>query len=137
MNRLGWIVLGAVGGVASAQALRRHLPERVLPAAASALVGAAAVYPVARRRTAGSRPEVVSELSSVAAGTAVAAFGMWRGGSTGRAIVAAGWLGHAGYDLVHHRGAGSRLPGWYPAVCAGFDVGMAAVLAADPELTDG
>jgi hypothetical protein len=39
------------------------------------------------------------------------------------------------FDLFHPRGDGSRLPDWYSAACAGYDIGMAAALASDPELT--
>lgn len=49
-----------------------------------------------------------------------------------RQVAAWGWLAHAAFDLVHEPGDGSLLPDWYPAVCAGFDVGVAWDLLAHP-----
>ena len=43
-------------------------------------------------------------------------------------LTAGGWLAHAVFDYGHDRGVSSRLPQWYPALCAGFDVGVAALL---------
>jgi hypothetical protein len=45
-----------------------------------------------------------------------------------RRAAAAGWLAHAGFDLLHDRGSGSLLPDWYPAACAGYDAAYAAAV---------
>jgi len=50
MNRLSWIVLGAVAGVTSCQLLGRHLPERVVPLALSFHAGWPEVGVVERRK---------------------------------------------------------------------------------------
>ncbi|MFC5727555.1 MULTISPECIES: hypothetical protein [Nocardioides] len=47
-----------------------------------------------------------------------------RSGRAGQ-VAASGWLAHAVFDLTHEPGSGSLFPAWYPAVCAGFDVGVA------------
>jgi hypothetical protein len=45
--------------------------------------------------------------------------------------LAAGWLAHAGWDTGLHLVAGTPafVPGWYPAVCMGFDGLVAATIA--------
>jgi len=37
-------------------------------------------------------------------------------------VLAAGWASHALFDAAHDHDQGSRLPRWYPAFCAGFDL---------------
>lgn len=39
-------------------------------------------------------------------------------------LLAAGWLGHAAWDLLAH-----PAPWWYPALCIGFDVLVAGFIA--------
>jgi hypothetical protein len=54
-------------------------------------------------------------------------------------LTAAAWVGHAVFDRVHERGEASLLPDWYPALCAGYDLGMAAMLgraALDGQMSD-
>jgi hypothetical protein len=54
-------------------------------------------------------------------------------------LTAAAWVGHAVFDRVHERGEASSLPRWYPALCAGYDLGMAAMLcrtALDRQMSD-
>ncbi|WP_244993218.1 hypothetical protein [Rhodococcus qingshengii] len=51
---------------------------------------------------------------------------------TARRLVAASWAVHPIFDLLHERGPESRLPDWYPAICAGYDLGAAGHLAAEP-----
>jgi hypothetical protein len=52
-----------------------------------------------------------------------------RGTSSNAArVVAAGWAAHALFDLVHDGGQHSRIPDWYPALCAGYDLSVAAIL---------
>lgn len=46
-----------------------------------------------------------------------------------RAILAAGWALHVGWDLVfpaHH--SGNLVPTWYPVLCVGFDLAIAAYI---------
>ena len=38
-------------------------------------------------------------------------------------VLAAGYVGHALWDAIHHpRGVHTRIPGWYVPACLGFDV---------------
>ena len=45
----------------------------------------------------------------------------------GRYVLAAGWLGHAAWDLVHHH-AGRVVPRWYAELCMICDLVVAASL---------
>lgn len=97
--------------------------------AAVILVGAAAVYPVAGRSGASSRHarrrEVSVVIGTVALGVAAEALP----DRVARTVVAAGYALHALFDMTHAESAETRLPAWYPAFCAGYDVAMAATLA--------
>jgi hypothetical protein len=117
---------GVVAGALVARLSRRALGPRFDRASALTLVPVALIYPLARRSLE-DRPAVTRELLGVAAMTGVAVAA--RGPRVGR-LAAAGWLAHAGFDLLHDRGDGSRLPDWYPAACAGYDAAYAAVLVA-------
>ncbi|MGY1833123.1 hypothetical protein ACI8AA_22135 [Geodermatophilus sp. SYSU D01180] len=44
-----------------------------------------------------------------------------------RYVLAAGWLAHAGWDVVHHR-LGRVVPRWYAETCLVADLTIAAVL---------
>lgn len=120
------LVAGAVLGWASAHSLRRFGDRAVLGAGAS-LVGAALIYPAARRERASGGLAV--EVAVVAATAALAAAARRADGPTGRRVVAAGWAAHALFDLAQGPSEDSRLPGWYAPLCAGFDVAYAARLA--------
>ncbi|WP_462375148.1 hypothetical protein [Rhodococcus erythropolis] len=52
--------------------------------------------------------------------------------STARRLVAASSAVHPIFDLLHELGPESRLPDWYPAICAGYDLGVAGHLAVEP-----
>lgn len=89
---------------------------------------AAAVYPTARKQwkpDAAAAREVVGLLGY----TAVAVAACRQLPRAGTRIAAAGWASHALFDLAHRRIEGSRLPDWYPAVCAGYDLVVASHLA--------
>ena len=46
------------------------------------------------------------------------------------AVVAALWLLHGGYDLIHPQlFVNSGVPGWYPLYCASVDVAIGLYLA--------
>lgn len=131
MNTVASAGVGAVLGVATCAAVRRVAPQASTRVLAVALVPVALVYPAARRSTAGAGRETLHEVAGVAtmALTAAAATRTER-----PALVAgAGWLAHAGFDLWHDAGHGSRIPRWYPAFCAGYDVAVAADLVLRPQ----
>jgi hypothetical protein len=48
-------------------------------------------------------------------------------------MAAAGWAAHAVFDLLHDRGPDSYIPSWYPALCAGYDISLAALLITGAE----
>ena len=119
--------LGLGAAVAADVAASRRAPRHRFVMQAAGLPGAAAVYPVARSTRDVSTHVVREALALIGFGvlTAVAARS---DAARGARLLAAGWVGHAVFDLVHDRGAHSRIPEWYPAFCAGYDVGVAARL---------
>lgn len=120
------VVAGAVLGKASAVAVRRLAPSASTRLLALSLMPVALVYPAARRSVSGSGAAVLREAGGVAAMAAVVAAS--RHTTRPAQVTAAGWLAHAAFDAWHDAGHGSRIPGWYPALCAGYDAGVAADL---------
>jgi hypothetical protein len=108
-------------------AARTWLPQARSGMGAAGLVTAAAVYPAARQHGWVSLASA-RELASVAAAAGLASRAHGRGGTTARAMIAAGWAAHALFDAKHDAGSGGRLPRWYPALCAGYDLAFAAAL---------
>jgi hypothetical protein len=103
---------------------RRTADRRVLWAAVG-LVVAALVYPPARRRP---RPDP-SEAWTVLSACVIAAVSVGCPERSARSLLGVGWMGHAVFDLVFGHGSStSRLPRWYPALCAGFDIAYGARL---------
>jgi hypothetical protein len=121
---------GAALAVATDIGSRKVTPESmVVPAAAVGLVTAAAIYPAARTGREASRGVVIREsVALLATGAVLASTLAKRGSGTAKRAVAAGWLAHAIFDNLHDRGPTSRLPGWYPAACAGYDVALAGLV---------
>ncbi|MGC5019122.1 hypothetical protein [Micromonospora sp. DT47] len=78
-------------------------------------------------RTPGTLPV---QLAGLAGWTALAALAALAGDGPGRWLVAAGWLGHAVWDLAHHRGS-RVVPRGYAEWCAVLDavIGVTTVLA--------
>ncbi|TCJ28075.1 hypothetical protein [Nocardioides jejuensis] len=122
------VAVGAALGKASAVAVRRVAPGSSTRLLALTLVPVALIYPAARRSAAGSGGAVLREAGGVLAMGAVVAAA--RRTTQPEVVTAAGWLAHAAFDAVHDAGPASRLPGWYPALCAGYDAGVAADLLA-------
>jgi hypothetical protein len=121
------IVAGAVGGV-SAIAVDRAVAEAVpglrTESAAAGLIAAAVIYPLARRRGFGN----VGEKAVLALATGVVAAAAAKPGRRTQ-LIAAGWLAHAAFDAAFRpNNASSRIPSWYPAMCAGYDVALGARL---------
>lgn len=115
--------LGAAAAVATDVATSRVAPSRRTEAAGLGLLGAAAIYPLARRRAFGDAREKATFAAVAALLAAAAAQPGMR-----RHLVAGGWLAHAGFDALFTPHRDSRIPGWYPAMCAGYDVALAARL---------
>jgi hypothetical protein len=123
---LGVAALGALGGAVTNQVLKRS-PAPV-PLSATFLVTAALAYPLADLGAARG-PERNRERAAVAVTIAIGLAGTLMPPRLRRNVLAAGWLSHAAFDVVHHRTSSSRLPEWYPAFCAGFDAVVAGRLA--------
>lgn len=87
------------------------------------LVVAAVVYVAfAAVGSAGSR-----WLSIEAGGVVLYGVFAYLGRRVAPAFLAAGWLAHAAWDtLVHPFTGNAFVPGWYPALCLGFDLVVAA-----------
>jgi len=102
-----------------------------LAGAGAGLAIAAAIYPASRS---GWKPggAVYRELGGLGTFGALSVIAARRTSADGSLLLAGGWLAHAVFDVEHDSGPDSRIPSWYPAFCAGYDVGMAAALIARP-----
>ena len=100
--------------------------ERALDLLAVQLAAIAAVY--AGSSLAGNALGVfAAEFVGVAAFVTIALFGRW--GAPG--LLAAGYLGHVGWDLIHEVGVlPTFLPDWYAPFCLGYDGVFAGFIAA-------
>jgi hypothetical protein len=121
------VAVGAASGLAVENLTRKLFPTARTELGAAGLITAAAIYPMARGA---SRVSLASarEVAGVAAATTVVTKARGRGAMTARALIAAGWASHALFDAKHDAGPGGRLPRWYPALCAGYDLAFAAAL---------
>jgi len=122
------LLAGAGLGWASAHLTRRFGGKAALLGAGSSLIGAAAIYPAARRDF-GPSDGLAVEAAVVLATTALTVAATRADGATGRRALAAGWASHALFDFAQGPSADSRLPAWYPPFCAGFDFAYAARFA--------
>jgi peptidoglycan/LPS O-acetylase OafA/YrhL len=121
------IAAGLALAGASESALARFAPRHRIPLLGIGLGAAAAVYPLARSQRPRTAP-VVREMTALAVFGAIGAIAAHSPSSSVGRVVAAGWVAHALFDLVHDTGEHSRIPGWYPAFCAGYDLGVTAIL---------
>ncbi len=125
MSDLTAILAGALAALVLAALARlggRRLESWIWPAG---LVAAALVYVVAAARLGVGRTLLV-EAAGLAAFGAVALVGLL----FAPLVVALGWGLHVGWDLVIHSAPGGPgiVPAWYPALCVGFDLAIAAYL---------
>ncbi len=126
MSDLTAIFAGALAALVLAALARlggRRLESWVWPAG---LVVAALVYVVAAARL-GAGKALLVEAAGLAAFGTVALVGLL----FSPLVVALGWVVHAAWDVVLHSGSGRPgiVPGWYPALCVGFDLALGAYLA--------
>lgn len=118
------LIAGAGLGWGLDLAIEKYWPSGRLVAAGVGLVSAAAVYPAARRGRRGGA-DGRREALTLAAAAALAATVPRLPSDRARRLLGLGWLAHAGYDaVVTHDTSSSRLPSWYPAGCAGYDLGQ-------------
>ena len=74
----------------------------------------------------GRRSALLVQTGELLGFTALAALAVQRD-SPG--LLGAGWLAHVTWDALHHRGRGpTQVPSWYPPLCIGYDVALAAPL---------
>jgi len=129
-------LIGAGVGLALAllsdAAVARMLPKRRAAFFTMALPAAAAIYPIARRRWS-FESAVTREMAALVAFSSLSAAVATGRPSTPRALLAGGWIAHAAFDMFHERGEESLIPEWYPAFCAGYDVGVAGCLLRSPQ----
>jgi hypothetical protein len=129
MGRRADLIAGAVGlasAVVADRAAARLFPEQRERIHSLGLLGAAAIYPAAhdwRDHAGGS----TYELAGLAGFGAVGLHG-WRRGPSAARVVAAGWAAHMLFDARFGHGPTTRLPAWYPALCAGYDLAIAGFL---------
>lgn len=121
MHTLPTIVAGALLALVVVALARRRVLRQDRVYAVGLLV-AALVYGAA---AAFREPDMLPvEWLGVALFGAIAFVGLHR-----RALLAAGWALHVGWDLAfpqHH--TGQLVPTWYPMLCVGFDLALAAYL---------
>ena len=122
--------MGVVAAVASL-ALLAPLPERVQISSArgascsprSSTSPGAPPGELTDRRLLGAQTGAVLAFGAVAMAAVVVA------PDAARIVLAAGWLAHAAWDVVHHR-ADRVVPRWYAETCMTADVLLAVALLA-------
>lgn len=118
------LVGGAALGWGLDLAIDKYWPAGRLVAAGVGLVTAAAIYPAARRGRRGGA-DGRREALTLAAAAGLSATVTRLPSDRARRLLGLGWMAHAGYDaVVTHDTSSSRLPSWYPAGCAGYDLAL-------------
>lgn len=120
------VTLGAVTAEPVRSRLRRGGRGAVVVSGVG-LVTAAVIYPAARREHAAS-PALAVEGAVVGGTVLLAVLAAGRSAATGRRLLALGWAAHALFDVGQGPSDDSRLPGWYPELCAGYDLAVAGQL---------
>lgn len=130
-KRVSWwsnlcgLSVGVGGGLLTDVLILRRVPDRRVLWAAAGLVVAALVYPMARRKPGLDASEAWTVLSACV----IAAVSVGCPERTARPLLGVGWMCHAIFDLAFGHGSSTwRLPRWYPALCAGFDIAYGARL---------
>ena len=123
------LVAGAAAGYGMDAATTRLMDRFRVPGAAAGLVTAAAIYPLARRRFAPDAA-LAREGAAVAATAVIAAASARMPNRLARTVLGMTWAAHAMFDATHEKTGNSRLPNWYPSLCAGYDLAFGARLIA-------
>jgi hypothetical protein len=130
-TRVSWwstlcgLSVGVGGGLLADVLISRRMADRRALWSAVGLVVAALVYPMARRRPGLDPSEAWTALSACV----IAALSVGRSDRLARSLLGVGWMCHAIFDLTFGDSSSTwRLPRWYPALCAGFDVAYGARL---------
>jgi hypothetical protein len=121
------VAVGAGAAIGCDWAVRKRWPRQSVSTHALALGGAAAIYPALRSGeflgAAGVR-----ELVALGGYGGLGAVAVRSGSPAAARVVAGAWASHAVFDAVHRTGSRSRIPGWYPALCAGYDLALATLI---------
>lgn len=128
------LLLGALACAAFIFAVRRLAPQDELRVYAAGLVAAALIYVAFAVAGGAPRAWLAIEFAGLLAFTLLALLGLRRPPLP----LALGWAAHALWDLLLHADAVTHagaadvhiVPDWYRLVCAGFDLALAAYLAA-------
>jgi len=119
------ILFGGALGAGFVFLTRKVLGRRENDGYAIGLVVAALIY-VGFAGVWGTRGDLLAELPGVLIFGIVAALGRWHSPWW----LAVGWAAHVGWDVVlHPLDTAGHAPAWYPPVCIGFDLLVAAYLA--------
>ena len=122
------VVAGAGLAELAGRGARRLPAEQRVPTYAAGLAVAAAIDPAARRRWRLDRRSA-AELLGVLGYGAASVLAARRPEPRASRLLAVGWASHALFDAAHGHDEGSRLPRWYPALCAGYDLVVCVHLA--------
>ena len=119
------VLAGAVLGLAT-DAVMLALPRQQARWLSSAALAATGGVYLGFAVADGRRSALLVQTGELVGFTALAALAVQRD-SPG--LLGAGWLAHVTWDALHHRGRGpTRVRSWYPALCVGYDVAVAAPL---------
>ncbi|HET8717926.1 MAG TPA: hypothetical protein VFM50_09260 [Nocardioidaceae bacterium] len=123
-------VLLGVLAVSASLALLSPFPERVQTGVSAWCVLLAAVFYLVwgtARGDLAARRWLTAQTAGVLGFAAVAVVAAATDPAVARYVLAAGWLAHAGWDLVHHH-ADRVVPRWYAELCLICDVLIAGAL---------
>ena len=117
-----------VGGLAALASLPVHLlvPHGASVTLAALVLAAVAAIYVGFALVDARRKVVVTEIAVASVFLAAAAGGVW----LTQWLIPVAYVGHAGWDVAHHRGVHTAMPRWYIPFCAVFDVVFAVGLTA-------
>lgn len=127
-----WPTAVGVAAVAASLAVLAPLPEQVRTwVSAWCLLLAAVVYLTwgTARGDLGDRRLLIAQTSAVLGFGAVAVATVAVDPAAARHLLAAGWIAHAAWDVVHHR-IDRVVPRWYAEMCLVADLSLATVLLA-------
>ncbi|HZZ47917.1 MAG TPA: hypothetical protein VFE65_13610 [Pseudonocardia sp.] len=121
------VAVGAGSAVGCDWALRSRWPRQRVGTHALGLGVAAAIYPALRSGEFLGRAGV-RELAALGGYSALGVVAVRSGSPTAARVVSGAWASHALFDAAHRTGSRSRIPRWYPALCAGYDLAVAALI---------
>ena len=125
-----WPTAVGIGAAVVSLALVAPLPEQLqIWISAWCVLLAAVIYLTwgTARGDLGERRWLTAQTAAVLGFGAVAIAAVAVDPATARYVLAAGWLAHATWDVIHHR-AGRVVPRWYAETCLTADLLLATAL---------